>query len=137
MMSTSIEKKISCFSGGICIDSLWFFSGRKLGQYVDQELLKSLFQNRTPDLKHTLIQVHDQEGKQAKWKNSVKSQRPNRKKHTHTHTHTHIHTHTQKKTVRQGNRKQRRRESNPFYLHVQATPDHVYCRYCRPICRSI
>ena len=66
----------------ICLDSLWFFSGRKLGQYVDQELLKYLFQNRTLDLslKYILIQVHDQEGKQAKWKNSVKNQRPNRKK---------------------------------------------------------
>ena len=40
------------------------FSGRKLGQYADQELLKSLFQNKTPDLslKYILIQVHDQQG---------------------------------------------------------------------------
>ena len=29
---------------------LWFLSGRKLGQYADKELLKSLFQNKTPDL---------------------------------------------------------------------------------------
>ena len=45
--------------------------------------------------------------KQAKRKNSVKKQRPNRKK-TERHA--------------QGNRKQRRRKSNPVYLHVQATP---------------
>ena len=29
---------------------LWFLSGHKLGQYADKELLKSLFQNKTPDL---------------------------------------------------------------------------------------
>ena len=42
------------------------FSGRKLGQYAGQELLKSLFQNKTPDLsfKYILIQVHDQHGQQ-------------------------------------------------------------------------
>ena len=45
MMSTNVEKKISFLRGGTCLDSLWFFSGRKLGQYADQELLKSLFQN--------------------------------------------------------------------------------------------
>ena len=33
-----------------CLDNLRFFSGRKLGQYADQELLKSLSQNKTPDL---------------------------------------------------------------------------------------
>ena len=45
---------------------LWLLSGRKLGQYADQELLKSLFQNKTPDLslKYTLIQVHGQQGQQ-------------------------------------------------------------------------
>ena len=44
----------------------WFLSGRKLGQYADQELLKSLCQNKTPDLNlnYILIQVHDQQGKQ-------------------------------------------------------------------------
>ena len=89
------------------------FSGRKLGQYADQELLKSLFQNKTPDLrlKYILIQVHDQrvsnknKEKNAKRKNSVKKKRPNEKT----------------KTI-QRNRKQRRWESNPVYLHVQATP---------------
>ena len=42
------------------------FSGRKLGQYAGQELLKPLFQNKTPDLslKYILIQVHDQHGQQ-------------------------------------------------------------------------
>ena len=42
---------------------IWF-SGRKLGQYADQELLKlALFQNKTPDLslKYILIQVNDQQ----------------------------------------------------------------------------
>ena len=43
--------------------------------------------------------------KQAKGKNGVKKKRDQ----------------TEKKTV-QRNRKQRRRESNPDYLHVQATP---------------
>ena len=43
---------------------LCFFSGRKLGRYADQELLKSIFQNKTPDL-HILIQVHDQQGQQC------------------------------------------------------------------------
>ena len=48
------------------LQGLWFLSGRKLGQYADQELLKSLFQNKTPDLslKYILIQVHDQQGQQ-------------------------------------------------------------------------
>ena len=43
-----------------------FFSGRKLGQYADQELLKSLFQNKTPDLglRYILIQVHYWQGQQ-------------------------------------------------------------------------
>ena len=42
------------------------FFGCKLGQYADQELLKSFFQNKTPDfsLKYILIQVHDQQGQQ-------------------------------------------------------------------------
>ena len=30
---------------------MFFFSGRKNDQYADQELLKSLFQNKTPDLR--------------------------------------------------------------------------------------
>ena len=65
MMSTNIEKNSAVSEEG-CLDSLWFLSGRKLGQYADQELLKSLFQNKTPDLslKYILIQVHDQQGQQ-------------------------------------------------------------------------
>ena len=44
------------------------FSGRKLGQYADQELLKSLFQNKTPalSLKYILIQVNDQQDQKTK-----------------------------------------------------------------------
>ena len=44
----------------------FFWPYIKLGQYADQELLKSLFQNKTPDLslKYILIQVHDQQGQQ-------------------------------------------------------------------------
>ena len=34
--------KFGCFTGGTCLDCLWFLSERKLGQYADQELLKSL-----------------------------------------------------------------------------------------------
>ena len=58
-MSTNIEKNSANSEEGV--DSLWFVSGRKLGQYADQELLKSLFQNITPDLslKYILIQVHN------------------------------------------------------------------------------
>ena len=45
---------------------LTFFSGRKLGQYADQELLKYLFQNKTPGLivTYMVITVHDQQGQQ-------------------------------------------------------------------------
>ena len=45
---------------------VFFFSGRKLGQYADQEFLKSLFQNKTLDLsvKFIMINVHDQQGQQ-------------------------------------------------------------------------
>ena len=56
MMSTNIEKNSAVSEEG-WLDSLRFFSGRKLGQYADQELLKSLRQNKTPDLslKYILI----------------------------------------------------------------------------------
>ena len=33
-----------------CELMFFFFSGRKIDQYADQELLKSLCQNKTPDL---------------------------------------------------------------------------------------
>ena len=43
-----------------------FFLGVSLARYADQELLKSLFRNKTPDLsvKYILIQVNDQQGQQ-------------------------------------------------------------------------
>ena len=66
MMSTNIEKNSAVSEEGHVLTAYGFFSGRKLGQYADQELLKSLFQNKTPDLsfKYILIQVHDQQGQQ-------------------------------------------------------------------------
>ena len=41
---------------------LMVFTGRTLGQYADQELLKSLFQNKTPDL--IKLEIYDQQGQQ-------------------------------------------------------------------------
>ena len=66
MMSTNIEKNSAVSEERHVLTDYVFFSGRKLGQYADQELLKSLFQNKTPDLslKYILIQVHDQQGQQ-------------------------------------------------------------------------
>ena len=66
MISTNTMKKIQLFQRRDMSWQLMVFSGRKLGQYADQELLKSLFQNKTPDLslKYILIQVHDQQGLQ-------------------------------------------------------------------------
>ena len=45
---------------------LMVFSGRKLGQYANQELLKSFFQNKNTglSLKYILTQVYDQQGQQ-------------------------------------------------------------------------
>ena len=105
-------KKFSCFRGGTCLDSLWFFSGRKLDQYADQELLKSLFQNKTLDLrlKYILIQVHAPAGSAVR----IQKKKPKGKKVLKRDQ-------TEKKTV-QRNRKRRRRESNPVYPQVQATP---------------
>ena len=77
MMSTNIKINSAVSEEGHVLTSSVFFSGRKLGQYADQELLKSLFQNKTTDLslKYILIQVHDQLGqhkeKKAKRKNGV------------------------------------------------------------------
>ena len=48
MMSANIENNSAVSEKG-CLDSLWFLSGFKLGLYADQELLKSLCQNKTPD----------------------------------------------------------------------------------------
>ena len=56
MMSADIEKNSAVSKEG------HVFSGRKLGQYADQELLNSLLQNKS--LKYILIQVHDQQGQQ-------------------------------------------------------------------------
>ena len=60
MMSTNIEKNSAASEEGHVFIA---FFGRKFGQYADQELLKSLFQNKTSDLslKYILIQVHDQQ----------------------------------------------------------------------------
>ena len=64
MMSTDIEKNSAVSEEGHVLTAYGFFSGRKLGQYADQERLKSLFHNKTSDLslKYILIQVHDQLG---------------------------------------------------------------------------
>ena len=93
MMLTKIEKNSAVSEEGV--ESLWFVSDRKLGQYADQKLLKSLFQNKTPDLRLKYI---DPKGKILLKKETK-----------------------QKKKMVQKNRKQRLRESNPVYLHVQAT----------------
>ena len=65
-MSTNIEKNSAVSEEGHVLTAYVFFSGRKLGQHADRELLKSPFKNKTPDLslKHILIQVHDQQGQQ-------------------------------------------------------------------------
>ena len=67
-MSTDIEKKlkIQLFQRRDVLTAYGFLSGRKLGQYSDQELLKPLSQNNTPDLslKYILIQMLDQKGQQ-------------------------------------------------------------------------
>ena len=86
MMSTNIEKKkIQLFQRRDMSWQLMFFSGRKLGHYADQELfklLKSLFQNKTPDidpsgwLARWAVRIKKEK---AKRKSSVKN-RPNRKK---------------------------------------------------------
>ena len=66
MMSTKIEKNSAVSEQGHVWTAYVFFSGRKLGQYADQELSKYLFQNKTPDLslKYILIQVLDQQAQQ-------------------------------------------------------------------------
>ena len=82
-----------------------------VSQYADQELLKSLSQNKTPDLSLKCIfrskcmtsRVSSKnKGKRAKRKNSVKKQRLKKNGIR------------KKKTASPG-------ESNPVYLHVQAT----------------
>ena len=49
MLSTNIEKNSAVSEEGHVLTAYGFF-GRKLVQYADQELLKSLSQNKTPDL---------------------------------------------------------------------------------------
>ena len=66
MKSTNIEKNSAVSEETGHVLTAVFFSGCKLGQYADQELLKSFLQNKTPDfsLKYILIQVHDHQGQQ-------------------------------------------------------------------------
>ena len=53
MMSTNTEKHSAVSEEAHVLTAyvFFFFSGRKNDQYADQELLKSLFQNKTPDLR--------------------------------------------------------------------------------------
>ena len=66
MMLANTEKNSAVSEEGHVLTAYGFFSGRKLGQNADQEVLKSLFQNKTPELrlKYILIQVYDQKGQQ-------------------------------------------------------------------------
>ena len=50
MLSTNIEKNSAVSERRDMSWRLMVFSGRKLVQYADQELLKSRSQNKTPDL---------------------------------------------------------------------------------------
>ena len=61
MMSTNTEKNSAVSEEGHVLTAYGFTWS--FGQYADQELLKSLFQNKTSDLslKYILIQVHDQQ----------------------------------------------------------------------------
>ena len=71
MMWTNIEKKIQLYQRRDMSWQLMFFSGRKLGQYADQELfqlLKSLFQNKTPEI--------DPSGWLTRWTVTIKKKRP-------------------------------------------------------------
>ena len=47
MSSTNIGKNLAVSEEGYVLTAYVFFSGRKLDQYADQEVLKSLFQNKT------------------------------------------------------------------------------------------
>ena len=93
MMSTNTEKHSAVSEEAHVLTAYVFFSGRKNDQYADQELLKSLFQNKTPDLRLKYI---DPKGKILLKKE------------------------TKQKKKWYKNRKQRLRESNPVYRHVQA-----------------
>ena len=63
MMSTDTEKKKKKKSAvseeaQVLTAYVFFFSGRKHGQYADQELLKSLLQNETPDSNSKYILIY-------------------------------------------------------------------------------
>ena len=62
MMSTNTEKKKKKKSAvseeAQVLTAYVFFSGRKHGQYADQELLKSLLQNETPDSSSKYILIY-------------------------------------------------------------------------------
>ena len=92
---------------------LMFFSGRKLGQYGDLELLKSLFQNKTPDLSFKYPSAWSA-GSAVR----IKENRPKGKIVLKNREQ----TEKEKKNGKKKNRKQRHRESNPVHLHVQASP---------------
>ena len=108
-------KKIQLFqSRDMSWQLMFFFPWSRLSQYADQELLKSLSQNTTPDLSFILDPSAWPAGSEVR----IKENRPKGKIVLKPET-------KHKKTVRQGNRKQRhgRRESNPVDLQaVQAIP---------------
>ena len=67
MMSTKIEKHPAVSEEGHVLTAYVFFLVVSLASMlIKSGLLKSLFQNKTPDLrvKYILIQVHDQKGQQ-------------------------------------------------------------------------
>ena len=67
MTSTSSEKNSAVSEEGHVLTAYGFYLVVSLASDADQELLKSLFQNKTPDIsvKYILIQVHDQQGQQC------------------------------------------------------------------------
>ena len=66
MMSTNIEKNSAVPEEGHVLTAYGFYLVVSLASMQIKELLKSLCQNKTPDvsLKYILIQVHDQQGQQ-------------------------------------------------------------------------
>ena len=54
MMSTNTEKNSAVSEQGHVLTAYVFFPRSKLSQYADQELLKSLSQDTTPDLSFIL-----------------------------------------------------------------------------------
>ena len=91
MMSTNIEKNSAVSKEGHVLTAYGFYLIVSLasGQYADQELLKSLCQNKTPDLNLKYIYFSKcmtsrvsskNKEKTTKRKNSVKKKRPNTEK---------------------------------------------------------